>query len=736
MTDAPHSSASDGVSGNSAALEAVMHWAVRASLRWWWLCALILVAFGCGAYLLIPQFVPLRYTATGALMLQGVVGDSETGGAGEPLDVRSAVQLARSTESLEELLKEFKLAIPVDEIQKDIEVENEPSTQLIRVSLTWSDPAEAAAMVNRLMELFNQKNNKARRKKYEDAIIKTQLPQQIEEAAGNATKARQLLQQFVEEHKINDITTDLAAQRSESQRAEMQLAAADQERRTLETNVATNRASIEAAIKAEIERLEAIERDTAPGVTGQRHSVAGIEEEVAAKQNLFNKGAYAEALLNRDKTRLNVAKSELDRLEENLSNTEKNLELLKDRNTAESAWVPTLDTLLAQRASYATQLKKVDTKIAGLNNEKKITSERLVLLRSILPEHRNLAAAVTKAEAKHQTLVDRRNLYQVLAKSDADEYTITETAKPPRLSTGRDRLKALVKVMAGAGILCVLLVLALECSTFPMISREAASQELGVPVIARPTVQDTLAGFLLGGRELDQEIRNLSLRVSQILTEPNRVVLGVQSRPQASLLPLFVPLADCFARRDERVVIVDLTCSDNNASREDLNVIVASARKRAGSSSGWSSVRNLKQLGVAEYLLGEADFNQVVHRTSIDHVDCIPAGQLGIPTDVLVTRRMDAMMRSLRDNYSIVLIAGPDETRSFALEMLIARADGVLLVGTSSGHTPPPTRQIVDKLAEVQAPVLGAALVTYKTSSASGPVIRKLGKAKWKEADA
>jgi len=252
-----------------------------------------------------------------------------------------------------------------------------------------------------------------------------------------------------------------------------------------------------------------------------------------------------------------------------------------------------------------------------------------------------------------------------------------------------------------------------------------------MPVIASPNVAREVAGFLNDGRQLDHEIRNLSFRVRQVLTEPGCVVLGASLQPNVPLFSVLTPLADCFARREERVVIVDFTFSEGDVSRESMSALMPRSRRdsQLPRNSGFG------QAGVGEYLLAETDLDQVIYPTSIEHVDCIPGGYAGVPQDVETSRRMDAMMRSLRHRYSIILIAGPDQVQSAALETLISRADGVLVVATPSADRAfPEAHRFVERLARLQAPFLGAALVTYATPTRAVVVRHAKGKAKWKEA--
>jgi len=57
----------------------------------------------------------------------------------------------------------------------------------------------------------------------------------------------------------------------------------------------------------------------------------------------------------------------------------------------------------------------------------------------------------------------------------------------------------------------------------------------------------------------------------------------------------------------------------------------------------------------------------------------------------------------------------------------------VLVVATPSEQSSREFDQFVERLAELQAPVIGAALVTQAASTRDVAVGRKGGKAKWKE---
>jgi len=459
------SSTDDSVGDHRERTGTVAQWVRRAFRKRWWLCALILVASGIGSWLLVRQYVPLTYKATGAIMHRGLVMDPQISDiAPPPLETRTAVNLMVSQESLRTIRDEFAPGVPVKVLANFFEVEDD-GTLVIRVSMWWDDPEQAAKMVNRLMELFNEKNNQRRQGEFKQIIERDNYDQRVEDRARAETEARKRLQAFLDQYKVADLTAGVTRLQISLTRIQTLLQSTLQEKSTVTLLGRGNEARIQEAIKTEEARLVALQARLEPNIKSREANLVVLQKQVDRYKN----GPYPKARLQQAEAELKAAQVQLEGLRSQLADTVAKLKRLRDPATAEIAALVPLQT---ERESLKTRFADAEARVATLNKEAEDVQKRSELLQSVLPEEAKLKRAVETARAEHERLATRRRLLEELANSDANEYTVTEVATPPVRPSGRERRKAWVRIMAGAMLLCCFLVLALEVRSFPRTSRE------------------------------------------------------------------------------------------------------------------------------------------------------------------------------------------------------------------------------------------------------------------------
>jgi len=511
-----HLSENGGGEDSGDKVQAILRWAMRALLKWKWLCAVILVAGGCGAWPLVKQFVPLTYQATGAIMQRGVVVDPQISDvAPPPTDTRSAANLMRAADLYRTIRDEIAPGVPVNTLAKFFQVEDD-GTLVIRVSMWWDDPDQAAKMVNRLMELFNENNNKNRQEYFKQLIEKGNFSQLVEARAKKEAEANKQLQAFLDQYKVADITSQIAILQSSLTRIQTLLQSTLQEKSTVTLLARGNEARIQEAIQTEEARLVALQVSLEPNIRSREASLVVLQQRV----DRYKKGPYAKTRLEEAEAALKSAQVQLEGLRSQLANTVAKLKLIRDPDPAkaESAEIAALPPLLTERTSLQTRLRDADARIAAQELQAEEVQTQIAVLNRAKPDADRLQRDVTVARTDRENLDRRRRLLEEQALAGANEYTVTEVARPPVKPSGRARLKKWVIAMVGITFFCGLVALGLEHRSFPGAAGEADAGTHGMPVIARPTVCSELPGFLDGGRQLDQGVRDLSLRIRQVLT--------------------------------------------------------------------------------------------------------------------------------------------------------------------------------------------------------------------------
>jgi non-specific protein-tyrosine kinase len=143
--------------------------------RWWWLIA-VLAGLGAGAaYVASSRAAPL-YTATATLRVQaGSAGnEAQYVNYAEPL-AETHSQMLVGWPILEAATTRLGGALTPEALAKLIEVEQVPDTGLIRLSVTYGDPVQAAQIANALAEAYVAHNDALQQSRYADRLAGMQV---------------------------------------------------------------------------------------------------------------------------------------------------------------------------------------------------------------------------------------------------------------------------------------------------------------------------------------------------------------------------------------------------------------------------------------------------------------------------------------------------------------------------------------------------------------------------------
>ena len=115
--------------------------------------------------------------------------------------------------------------------------------------------------------------------------------------------------------------------------------------------------------------------------------------------------------------------------------------------------------------------------------------------------------------------------------------------------------------------------------------------------------------------------------------------------------------------------------------------------------------------GLANVLAGHAALQDSIQKTSIANLHLLPRGALPPnPADLLMSQKMRAVMRDLRQSFDFIVIDSPPIIAVSDAAILSAMCDGVLLVFHGEKTTTVRARRAVERLESVGTPILGVIL--------------------------
>jgi hypothetical protein len=251
------------------------------------------------------------------------------------------------------------------------------------------------------------------------------------------------------------------------------------------------------------------------------------------------------------------------------------------------------------------------------------------------------------------------------------------------------------------------------------------ARSLRVPILAErilehfsPTQRKSKSAAAIGSDQTEV-VRMLTLRIQQSCHRPGSVVLFSSLDSNFSTVPLMATVAECLAEREERVLIIDAVCPRralipvlNVLSSDELPALPLNGKKTRGpKQSGTtpeSKTANGTSFGLSEYLSEECeDIGELVQPTGCPGVDLIASGSSGFSREAMASSCLTQLLNACRKNYTMVLVHGPAADSAADLQMLTARADGVVLTATKECSKDPRSRDVVQDLLDLGAPLIG-----------------------------
>jgi hypothetical protein len=398
-------------------------------------------------------------------------------------------------------------------------------------------------------------------------------------------------------------------------------------------------------------------------------------------------------------------------------------------------------------ASQETRIEQLQFEMLPQETTRSILQQRLDTLERSLADAIGETDTMTVALEEAQTQLEEANASRAMLRelltsirrgeqTEFNEMSVLTPASWQTTEAGEGKSKLFVFTFAGCFAVLVLPVFALE-HFFPSGDPAAhAAKTLGIPQVSCDTFvtqrfkQDRGALHSVNS----EAMRLLALRIQQSVHGPGSMVLFSGLNHEKSSIPMISYLAECLARREERVLIID-ACdrpqdSHSRSANDDSVKAVLSSRKERpapastepvkvvaggpranGEETLPANVRPAHSAGV----LGLADFlharglrpEEMICATSIPGVDIIPCGTTSFPREGLASSSLTALFDECRQRYTMILVAGPSTDHPSDLQMLSARADGILFTVPPNGRPAGKGEAVVRDLLDLGAPVIG-----------------------------
>ena len=360
---------------------------------------------------------------------------------------------------------------------------------------------------------------------------------------------------------------------------------------------------------------------------------------------------------------------------ERIADSERRLKFEAEDNKAD------LEYFKAKQSDLEIAMKRATTKAVSLSSVRAM----------------ELESDLTQKESKYSALLQQLDQVNQMKDCQLSEYIVSRPATLSLDGEESNRKKLFAFALLGSGLFLLIPSAVIELLRLRPTPINVVSRRWNLPVLGvqSPDVRSKAESCALSSMS-QHELRLMALRIQQSLFRPKgRVVLFSGLDHDESPMGLIRSLASCFSQREESVLIIQaLPCQ--------LEIATAKA-------NGNNAQRPVRP-GVAEFLAGEYDdATQLVKKTGVVGVDFLPSGCTVTASEAMASSRLTALIDQFRENYSMILLCGPSTLHPADLQMLAARADGIVFTVNKRSLKTVYGAEVISDLIELGAPILGFA---------------------------
>jgi len=578
-------------------------------------------------------------------------------------EIISSLPIAQKTVQALDLRDKKGKFIDATSFAKSYQVKPVTGTDILAISYQDNNPKMAAAVVNKIMEVYLQDNilnNRAKATAAREFIVK-QLPT-VEATVSQADVA---LRKFKEDNKV------IALEEEASKAVEVMS--------ILDTRISQTQASLADAtakstsLRNQIglnsqEAVAVTSLSQSPGIQEVLKKLQEVQSQLAIERTRFLDTAPTVTSLQQKEEALKaLLQGRVDQSlgtqqqvpRDNLQNGE-----LKQKLTAD------LVESEAERSGWADQL-------TVLYNAQAAYKKRSSIMPQLEQTQRELERRVKVSQTTYETLLNKLQEAQVAENQNIGNARVVATAVVPNKPSGPSKKKYLIGGILGGTMLSVATAFLLDLVDKSVKTLKEAKELFGatllgvIPAFGKSGKTRRPVGDLEGivSRMVARDMPRSPMGQAYQMLQANLKFLSSDKQLKAIVITSSVP------KEGKSEVSANLAAAIAQVGRK---VLLVDADMRHPSQHHLWELTN--SVGLSNVLVGEADFNIAVQKV-MPGLDILPAGVIPPnPVALLDSKRMASLMETFSKNYDFVIVDTPPLAGIADAPIVGKMADGILLV--------------------------------------------------------
>ena len=702
--------------------------------RRWWALLIVAALSAYAAREVMMQFGSESSVCTAALIHTGLPNAPGGGEVIKPMPPTTCAEYIKSTSMLSKLCESRGLEIPPKNLQELITTQASRGSSLLNIELSGKKPQKTIDNLNELMAIFveevaahRKRTLKGHMKHVENALLESRA--EVADARQRIFEVQSEQQKVLDKEGVNSehyrsifssvTNTQLAIdeKRVEQVGVMQQIEAIQQKTEALESRVSRllddYRYQLTAKVAARLRRLTSRLSEGSPV----------FDEVIALVDQVQNFAASIDAPADPQQWQVELYDVVSNG---NVALPQKDLDEIADVFDSHSETLGLqLRDVDAQRLSLVKQQEQLELSVIPIKNQIKMLESRLNEYQSqaddIGEQLTGIGAGqfgayelhLEQAENQHKALAAQLDNMSQLEKCRVNEWAVSVPASMQTTSVSSNNTKLFAVTFALCGLVLSAPVFASEWYRQQTSPQVAFANSLQLPVLAERILQDfaphrrnRLVPANLSEEQMEV-VRMLALRIQQSAHTDGAVMLFSSIDPHYSPAPLMASVAECLAQREEKVLIIDAVCPAKSAL-PITNVVPMPSATAGNAPTADVSKDYSDHPGLSDYLSSGCDsVIDLVRPTNCPGVDLICSGDVAFPREALASSSLTELVEQCREKYTMILVNSPSATASADLQMLTARADGIVLMVTKNVRNNPQARAGVTDLIDLGAPIIG-----------------------------
>lgn len=713
----------------------------------WWVAGTVAIAMALGVALALT-FAERQYIGESVMLYQAPPVDSPEGATTPSL--LTLLNMVKLPENLDEVIRKLKLETDARALGAATSVELEQKTTLVIFRAKWNNAKTAAAIANTLRDTFLESQTRLRRQNAESGLA--DIERRLGLVNDELRTAEEKLRAFTTENRVVDLSQEARATMDELSATNILYEQAVIDKKTADLQVQNSERIIE-----ELKEQVAKEQAAASAVTDQMSEtnirIQRLRESIMDdREKRYNDALLEEArlALERAETLYQIRAVPATMVDEARAKYQSLVARAVDTPQIQ-AWkqeMAELDKKVIPQAGVSAGvsgnlLKDVMFRSFEIRLNQSTAAEKVASLEAArarvqqtlagMPDKTRTFATLTRAvevkEAEKKDLEQRRAEAKRLVDASVLPFTLVSEARPPLRSASSNVKKiavAVVVLMSGGAFF-----LAVAFSVLDPRVRTGRELEIRLgktPVIGElPDFGESIlpgSSESAGSDELLDEIRTASRHLRTLVPDRGARLLVVSPGHGEGTTSVIANLAMIFARRGERVLLVDGNVrapqGKDVPQAEGLRALPGMIRDLGAQRRSSAPVTGVATLipagaplgpGLAGLLTDQAlRLDAAVRPTSLPGVFCVPRAAEPVNPDLLATERMAALMAEASRSYTLVLIDSPPALASVDAESLAVHTSGVVMVVRGMGPWGLAVGAATEPFARVQVPLIASVL--------------------------